>query len=225
MALGDEEHKAECREEDDRDHVQPDWQLDCVVHSGIVPHKFRPRRPGELAAEAAGFPRATRRVMLRPALGCGVCRHASGGQGLRPYDPGGPPAAGAPPLDPGPLWDGRIPVGHRTPEATRPRLPGPGHSSGGALHLDQAGAARPSEACATGCHTGTRTTRRFEGQDLNEPQDHAAQPGHSPRRKELESDDKERERYTLLKTGIRAIAGGQRNPPLGSRCTTTSDLM
>ena len=61
-----------------------------------------------------------------------------------------PPAARA--ARPGPRHSGkpRRPLADGAPEATRPRPPGPGRSSGGALHLDQAGAARSGETCATG---------------------------------------------------------------------------
>lgn len=62
---------------------------------------------------------------------------------------------GYPPLDPGESGKASRPrAARRTPQAARPRLPGPGRTSGGALHLDQAGAARPGEACATESRSG-----------------------------------------------------------------------
>src|SRR3954453_18694047 len=86
---------------------------------------------------------------------------ASGGQGLRPYDTasGGPGSA----RGPGRLWDVRPGTAtHRAPEATRPRPAGPGRTSGGALHLDQPDAARPSEACATGCRPSREPPEPWE---------------------------------------------------------------
>jgi tetratricopeptide (TPR) repeat protein len=78
------------------------------------------------------------RLQHRPRLRPCAPGIASGGQGSAP--------------GPGQLRDARVgSASHRAPEATRPRPPGPGRTSGGALHLDQADAARPSEACATGC--------------------------------------------------------------------------
>ncbi|GAA1626617.1 hypothetical protein GCM10009828_063370 [Actinoplanes couchii] len=89
-----------------------------------------------------------------PTLASADPKFASGGQGLGPYDPyvasGG---QGFPPWTRAALgWPLRVTTPH-APEATRPRLPGPGRSSGGALHLDRADAARLGGACATGCHS------------------------------------------------------------------------
>lgn len=78
---------------------------------------------------------------------------ASGGQGLRPSDPGmASGGQGFPPWTRA-LRDACLGprASRRTPKAARPHPPGPGRTSSRALHLDQAGVARPGGACATGC--------------------------------------------------------------------------
>ena len=81
---------------------------------------------------------------------------ASGGQDLRPWTrkaSGGPRAnsatVGTPTLR-GALRERRLRPPRHAPKATRPPPPGPGRSSGGALHLDQGAAARSGGTCATG---------------------------------------------------------------------------
>jgi hypothetical protein len=74
-----------------------------------------------------------------------------------------PPAAGGSAPGPGRLRDVRPSTApHRASEPTRPRPPDPGRTSGGALHLDQPDAARPSEACATGCRPSRERPELWE---------------------------------------------------------------
>jgi hypothetical protein len=106
------------------------------------------RRVGRLIPARGGW----RNDLIEALTGESPAHKASGGQCLRPYDP--ETASGGRGYSPRTLGDSGMPptpVAHRAPEATRPRWAGPGRTSSGALHLDQPGAARQSEACATGC--------------------------------------------------------------------------
>ncbi len=91
----------------------------------------------------------------------GAQGRASGGQGLRPYDPGvASGGQGYPPWNPGAsgmagqAWA----CPRRAPKATRPCPGAPGRSSGRALHLARPGTARSGRACTTGW-PDTRTGR------------------------------------------------------------------
>lgn len=106
------------------------------------------------------------KTICSPPFGrcCHVSRRPAGtmppaGRASGPTTRRWPPAAGA--TRPRTLGDSGMPRprpgARRPPEATRPRRPGPGRTSGGALHLDQVGAARQGGACATGCRTGSQS--------------------------------------------------------------------
>ena len=85
---------------------------------------------------------------------CGTSRDsdASGGQGLRPMHPG--LASGGRGCSPRTLGSSGMPGGRlaprRAPNDGKPGPPGPGRSSGRALHLDPAAPAHPRRCCATG---------------------------------------------------------------------------
>jgi hypothetical protein len=123
------------------------------------------------------------------SMNAAMSRTAFGGQGLRPYDPDRASGGRGSAPGPGRLRDARPGSASRhAPEVTRPRPPGPGRSSGGALHLDQPDAARPSEACATGCRSGQverdlweKSGRRSCPTDRRDPSQthkhHRPQPG------------------------------------------------
>jgi hypothetical protein len=91
------------------------------------------RRPGRADERAAGHGETPGTPHREPpgAFAIRTDGHASGGQDLRPCTRNRPPAAGAPPLDPGRSGMAGPAGTCRAPKATRPRPPAPGRSDVG----------------------------------------------------------------------------------------------